>query len=338
MRFELSDEQEMLRESIRGALARDATPARVRAWAESGEWSAFDELAAQQSWEEIGIAEEDGGQGGGLVELAVLFEELGRAAAPSGRLLARCGGANLPSGRPPDEPGAFEVDGGLLTGRAELVLDAPGAERLVIPVTSGETVALWAVDAAHPGVTVQSRALLDATRRFADLELEAVPAELLREEDPSRLAARAAVMVAAESLGLARAMLAMTVDYVGERVQFRVPVGSFQAVKHAAAQTLVEIEAAHSGVYYAAWAVEHGAGDALEHAWIAKAFATETAAKAADTALFLHGAIAYTWEHDLQLWFKRAKLNRELLGPPGVYWDRVAGVLELSADPVGSVA
>src|ERR671928_1816702 len=93
MRFELSDEQAMLRESIRGTLARDAGRAQIRAWAESGDWSGFDELAAHQGWEEIGIAEEHGGQGGGLVELAVLFEELGRAAAPSGRLLTCCGAA-----------------------------------------------------------------------------------------------------------------------------------------------------------------------------------------------------------------------------------------------------
>src|ERR671924_399036 len=111
MRFELSDDQAMLRESIRGTLAREAGRAQIRAWAESGDWSAFDELAARQCWEDIGTAEDDGGQGGGL-----------------------------------DHPAGFAADRGAITGRAELVLDAPGRLRLVVPVHDGETIALWAVD------------------------------------------------------------------------------------------------------------------------------------------------------------------------------------------------
>lgn len=358
MHFALSDEQTLLQESVRGTLTRDAPHARVRAWAEAQDLSEFDDLTRRQEWSGIGVPEERGGQGGGLVELAVVFEELGRAGAPSGRMLARSGGASgyaqllgvsgadleraivtdegvtlgHTANRPPDAPVGLNIDGGLLTGVVELVLDAPGARSflLPVPVTTGQ-VELWLVDRQTAGVRLHPRRLLDRTRAFADLELAGASGERVGTVDDANLvAARAAVLIAAESLGLARTMLTMTTEYVNERVQFGVPVGSFQAVQHAAAQAVVDIEAAHSGVYYAAWAMDAGDADALMSAWIAKAYACEMAARVADTALMLHGAIGYTWEHDLQLLFKRAKLNCALYGSPGTYWSRVAAGLRLT--------
>jgi alkylation response protein AidB-like acyl-CoA dehydrogenase len=147
------------------------------------------------------------------------------------------------------------------------------------------------------------------------------------------VAARGAVIVAADALGAAQRMLDMTVEYVADRRQFGVPVGSFQAVKHAAAEMLVAIEGTRAAVHYAAWAVAAGEPGAQLDAWVAKARAARAASFVADKALFLHGAVGYTWEHDLQLLFKRAKSDAELFGGPGLYEDRIANALALVPEP-----
>jgi alkylation response protein AidB-like acyl-CoA dehydrogenase len=121
-------------------------------------------------------------------------------------------------------------------------------------------------------------------------------------------------------------MLDLAVEYAGQRHQFGVPIGSFQAVKHAAATMLVGIEAARSIVYFAAASVDAPADRRdpqwLLHAAAAKAQVTAEAARAADSALTLHGAVGYTWEHDLQLSYKRAKLDEALFGAPEA-WNRL---------------
>jgi alkylation response protein AidB-like acyl-CoA dehydrogenase len=211
-----------------------------------------------------------------------------------------------------------------------MVLSAPGAERMLVPLADKEGLDLWLVDAPADGLRIASRHLIDRTRQFGDVTFDSTPATLigrLSKPAASEANARLALLLAAESLGLARRMLAMTVEYVGQRVQFGVPVGSFQAVKHSAAEAFVDIEAAHSGVYYGAWALQEREPDGVMTAWIAKAFATEMAARTADRALMLHGAIGYTWEHDLQIYYKRAKLNLELFGSPKLYRERIAASL-----------
>jgi alkylation response protein AidB-like acyl-CoA dehydrogenase len=129
-------------------------------------------------------------------------------------------------------------------------------------------------------------------------------------------------------------MLDLTVAYAEQRHQFGVPIGSFQAVKHAAATMLVAVEAARSVVMFAAASVDLPADERddrwLLHAAAAKAQVTAEAAHAADTALTLHGAIGYTWEHDLQLFYKRAKLDRELFGSPEVWNELIADGLRLT--------
>jgi alkylation response protein AidB-like acyl-CoA dehydrogenase len=356
MQFAFDDEHLMLRDAIRAALERSAPIGRIREWAESGDPGPFDTIAAQQGWHGIGLSDDLGGEGGGLLERAILFEELGRAAAPSGTLLtaaavldlAVSSGSHIPEvlecrehlafAAPADRPfdairaDAFTVENTLISGATRLVLNATGSGQLVVPVRTGDKVAVWVVEADSPNVTVTPRTLLDRGRRFGDVRIDGatgehvgtVPLDALR-----RVAARAAVLTAAESLGAARRMLEMTVGYAKERKQFGVLIGSFQAVKHAAAQMLVDIEAAHSGVYFAAWALDHEHPEAELHAWIVKAFAGEMGVRASDSALFLHGAIGYTWEYDLQLYFKRAKANHELFGSSKLYRERIAQALNL---------
>jgi alkylation response protein AidB-like acyl-CoA dehydrogenase len=124
-------------------------------------------------------------------------------------------------------------------------------------------------------------------------------------------------------------MLDLTVEYARDRRQFGVPIGSFQAVKHAAAQMLVDVEASRSAAYFAAWSVQTGDSEAPLHASVAKAFCSEAAAHVADSALSLHGAVGYTWEHDLHFFYKRAQANLSLFGSPVQHREAVARMLPL---------
>ena len=142
-------------------------------------------------------------------------------------------------------------------------------------------------------------------------------------------AARAAVLVAADSLGLMAKMLEMAVAYSKQRQQFGVLIGSFQAVKHAAATMLVEVEAARSAVYFAAASVDAEGPQSELHAAAVKAQVTAAGSRVADSALTLHGAVGYTWEHNLHLFYKRAKLNESLYGRPEAWNERIADGLAL---------
>jgi alkylation response protein AidB-like acyl-CoA dehydrogenase len=350
MDLAFTDEQQFLREAVRGAIDREASLPTIRRWViEPEPWPHLGDahaLAVRQGWTGIGIPEEHGGQGGDLLELAILAEELGRGAVPADGLYAtllaatalgaadgeeareaiealalgeRIGALVHPGGQPADaRPGGRN---------AELVLGAAQADVLVR--WDGDTLELYDAAAAE----CIPRLLVDRTRSVADVSLVASP--LKRHEgvgcDAMRsVAARAAVLVAADALGAAQRMLDMTVEYVAARRQFGVPVGSFQAVKHAAAEMLVAIEGTRAAVHYAAWSVAAGEPGAAVDAWVAKARSARAASIVADKALFLHGAVGYTWEHDLQLLFKRAKSDAQLFGGVGIYDDRIADALELA--------
>jgi alkylation response protein AidB-like acyl-CoA dehydrogenase len=138
-----------------------------------------------------------------------------------------------------------------------------------------------------------------------------------------------AVLVAADSLGATERMLELAVEYSKQRHQFGVPIGSFQAVKHAAATIEVGVEAGRSAVYFAAASVEAGLPECSLHAAAVKAQVTAEGARAADTALTMHGAIGYTWEHDLHLFYKRARLDEYLAGKPVAWNERIADGLAL---------
>ncbi|MGA9490272.1 MAG: acyl-CoA dehydrogenase family protein, partial [Mycobacterium sp.] len=178
--------------------------------------------------------------------------------------------------------------------------------------------------------------LLDRSRDVADVHLDDGAArriELDAAETLREIATRAAVVVAADALGAAERMLHLAVEYSKQRQQFGRPIGSFQAVKHAAAQMLVTTESSLSIVCYAAQSVQEGLYERATHAAVAKAQVTGAVAELADSALTLHGAIGYTWEHDLQLFYKRAKLDRVLFGTPAAWNERIAEALPLLPVP-----
>jgi alkylation response protein AidB-like acyl-CoA dehydrogenase len=300
-----------------------------------------------------------GGQGGGLLELALMAEQFGRSVAPSGAwmsammaLPALAGHPEIEasivrgestvavavdSTKPADAGTAIHAEAGtsggfVIDGTVATVLAADSAEHLVVPARTPSGPALFLVSIAAGGTEIRRRKLLDRSRTVADVTFDNAPATRLDAPAAEVLAAmarRAAVLIAADSLGASERMLELAVEYGNQREQFGVPIGSFQAMKHAAATMLVSVEAARSIVYFAAASVELGHDEADLHAATAKAQVTASAVTAADSALTMHGAVGYTWEHDLQLFYKRAKLNAQLFGAPSVWNERIATALPL---------
>lgn len=353
VRWKLDEEQSLFQESLRGWLEKVAPSAAVHAWLDSGDPSGFEQRLAADGWLAVGASEERGGQGGGLLELALTAEELARRAAPSGAWLATAialpalpdePAARVLSGegfaalvtradRTPEVPTTMVVeDDGTLHGVVPMVLGADRATRLLVPVANPSGAQLYAVEATAAGVALTPRELLDRTRSVADVALagaRGIRLEVDADQFLVEAAARAAVLVSADALGAMGRMLDLAVEYSKQRHQFGVPIGSFQAVKHAAASILVAVEAARSIAYFAAASVEAGHPEREVHAAVAKAQVTASAAHSADTALTMHGAIGYTWEHDLHLYYKRAKLDEQLWGTPATWNERIATALDL---------
>jgi alkylation response protein AidB-like acyl-CoA dehydrogenase len=359
--WNLSPEQDAYQEAFRDWLSDVAAPDVVRRWLDAGDAAAFEKLVADGGWGGVGLPEELGGQGGGLVELALTAEELARAAAPSAGWLATVlvvpalalaghrdiaelalagqGAAYLvPAECVPDEAPPLSVDeAGAISGSVPRVLAGGTAVTFVVPAVSSSTAdgqELRLVEAGAPEVTRTGRKLLDRSRAVADVRLDRAPSRRLELADPAgvlrQASARAAVLVAADSLGASGRMLDLAVAYSKQRHQFGVPIGSFQAVKHAAAMILVGVEAARSAVYFAAASVDAGGPESFLHAAAVKAQVTAEGSRTADSALTLHGAIGYTWEYDLQLFYKRARLDEKLLGTPAQWNERIASGLALT--------
>jgi alkylation response protein AidB-like acyl-CoA dehydrogenase len=348
--WKLSQEQEAYAKAFRDWLSDVAPPQTVRRWLDEADASAFEARFAADGWAGVGLPESLGGQGGGLIELALTAEELARAAAPSAAWLAtvlavpalaeRDGlvgettGFLIPAECVPDQaPPLTTADAaGTLTGAVPRVLAGDTAVQFIVPLGEGKARELRLVDASAPGVTRTARHLLDRSRSVADVTLVRAPSVRL-DVDPAELltqaAARAAVLTAADSLGAAERMLDLAVTYSKQRRQFGVPIGSFQAVKHAAATIEVGVEAARSAVHFAAASVDAGDPQSFLHAAAVKAQVTAEGARAAEAALTMHGAIGYTWEYDLHLFFKRARLDQQLFGAPAVWNERIASGLVL---------
>ncbi|MDX3385475.1 acyl-CoA/acyl-ACP dehydrogenase [Streptomyces niveiscabiei] len=208
-----------------------------------------------------------------------------------------------------------------LYGEVVRVLDGHSAGVLVVAAHCGgfarSRVRLFVVRGDAVGVTRVRHTALDATRPLGRVQLRDSPAELLGNSDIDVLPALAstgaafAAHLACEAVGAAGRVLEMTVEHVKQREQFGRVIGSFQAVQHRLADVYVQVQAARSAAYYAAWA---GGGQAV--GGIALAQALDTLRLAAGEGIQLHGGIGFTWEHDAQLYFKRAVGDALLFGPP----------------------
>jgi alkylation response protein AidB-like acyl-CoA dehydrogenase len=239
------------------------------------------------------------------------------------------------------EPAPFRIErtarGLRLHGRAAFVPDAAGARQLLLLAADpGGTPVIVAADSGLPGIGCHDQPVLDTTRRLglvtADDVAVSEPSVWRFAGDPQaavrRLLDRAAVAVACDSLGLSEAMLEATVGYARVREQFGRPIGSFQAVKHACADMLVQNCIARQLVTDA---VERLAVPGPGHdpqvtvaASMAKSYACGAAVDVAGKAMQLHGGIGYTWESGIHVYLKRAALNRALFGSPAAHRRRLA--------------
>jgi alkylation response protein AidB-like acyl-CoA dehydrogenase len=304
---------------------------------------------ADAGWIGLEVTDDLGGAGATFAEVAVVLEEMGRAASSTNYLGSAVLGIGvlkslqhsnsrdrlLPevaSGavRVAVAMGSFTLDGTMrLSGRAEFVPDAEGTDRVLTIGTDPDGIPV-VVDTV--GLAVTPQPVLDETRRFAAVAADDVTvaesAVLRFDGDPAenvrRLLDRACVAVACDSLGLSEAMLAATVSYVGVRQQFGRPIGSFQAVKHACADMQVQISVARQLVGAAVQALADGGPDASTAASMAKAYACGTAVEVVGKAMQLHGGIGYTWESGIHVYLKRAALNRSLFGSPADHRRKLA--------------
>jgi alkylation response protein AidB-like acyl-CoA dehydrogenase len=289
VRFAFSDEQLAMRDAVRAFLEKECPPKVVRdAWTNdtgrSGLWPRLGELGV------LGVLapEKHGGFGGDYLDLVLLLEETGRAALPE----------------PVVEHAAVAVP---LLDEARAEAGAAGAVTITVAHPSGLVLYADTADLVllgdrfiEPG-TVQRRRheSVDGSRRLFAILAPATSIQLASVD-------RAALGIAAQLIGLADHMLAMTVEYAKERRQFGVPIGSFQAVKHHLADVALALEFARPLVYRAAWSIAHSDDARSVHVAMAKARASEAALRAGRVALQVHGAIGYTTEYDLHLWMKRA--------------------------------
>ncbi|MBY4573369.1 acyl-CoA dehydrogenase [Gordonia paraffinivorans] len=347
MHWELSEEHEMFATALREWVSAKYSTEKVRRLVDDGDADSFGRALIEEGWWGVGYPEDAGGQGGGVLELALAAREFGRGAVPDSQWLAAALVAPLltetelarqlsgetrfvlavradraPAWRPLPAPGPG------ISGRVGQVLGATGADVFLVPVTGTGGDGLARVAAADTVVTADD--LLDRTRAIATIDFTEATATEIIPADPvafDRVSALAAALTAADALGAAERMLELSVEYSKQRKQFGRFIGSFQAVQHACAQMLVTVEAGFSSALYAAAAIDAGLEDAGTFAAVAKAQVTATAAELADSALTVHGAIGYTWEHDLHLFYKRTKLDRPLFGTPQAWNERIAAAL-----------
>lgn len=220
---------------------------------------------------------------------------------------------------------ARKEGGWRLYGQVGQVLDGHSADLLLVAAHAGgyarSRTLLFLVPGDAPGLVRTRQTSLDATRPQACLELREVAAELLGDEETDAGACLAhagdvtATVLAAEAVGAADRILELTVEHALQRRQFGRAIGSFQAVKHRLADVYVQVQAARSAAYYAAWATASTDHGSERVGGLSLAQALDSLRAAAAEGIQLHGGIGFTWEHEAQLYFKRAAGDELLFGP-----------------------
>jgi hypothetical protein len=301
----VTEERELLRATVAALVDKHASPAAVRNAVASDR--GYDESLWKLLCEQVGAAalvvpEELGGAGGELADVAVVLEELGKALVPTpllGTTLAEL--ALLAAGEPDTDTLERLADGtsiGTVVFDPGYVVNGDAAD--VVIAANGGTLSRWTTFTAH---RVDA---MDLTRRLARVE----PKDTADIGADPGLADTAAILLAAEQIGAATKCLDLTVAYTKDRVQFGRPIGSFQALKHRMADLYVAVQSARAVVEDAI------AEPSATSAALSRVAASEAFSKVAAEAVQMHGGIAITWEHDIQLYFKRAHGSAQLLGPP----------------------
>jgi alkylation response protein AidB-like acyl-CoA dehydrogenase len=362
--FDLNDEQQQIKATAKEFLASRYKPERVRELIdtelgfEDSDWQEMAELG----WPGLALPEEHGGQGLGIVDLAVVFEEMGYGLATTPLLSNTVAGLALALNGTEEQKaeflaplaagekrgtvalfdagsaaviGEFEMEaqpgngGVVLDGEKVLVMDAAAADFLLVATADGRR---HIVEREQSGVSVTKEPSIDPTRRVYSVRFDGVEVTAERtlsgdQEDYLPVLYRGCVAVSAELTGIAQRTMEMAVEYAKERQQFGRPIGSYQAVSHRCAQMLLETEGSRSATYYAAWAADASPEDLPLAASMAKAYASDAGWRVADRSLQVHGGIGFTWEHDLHLWLKRAKVDSAIFGDAHWHRDRVADLI-----------
>ena len=319
MNFDFSDDQQDIKRTARDLLGKRSTFEKVREAAEARRYddALWNELR-DLGWPGIAIAEEHGGQGLGVVELAILLEELGYACAATPLLGSAMAGLAIQAAGSEGQrarwlPGlaSGEVVGG--AGTPELVAD--GGEAGVFVLVEDGAARVVARDDAD----VEVLETIDPTRSYARVSGDGEPLA----GDAEAAIDRATVAIAAELVGISQRALEMTLDYVKERKQFDTPVGAYQAVSHRCAAMLLHTEGARSATYFAAWAADAEPARLPEAASMAKVASADGGRETTASAIQAHGGIGFTWEADVHWLYKRAQVDARLLGGAGAHRARL---------------
>jgi alkylation response protein AidB-like acyl-CoA dehydrogenase len=371
-------EREEFRRIIRDFLEAKSPESEVRrlmATTEGYDPSVWGQLAGELGLPGLIIPEEYGGQGFGFTELAVVFEEMGRAllCSPFLSTVALAATAILHSG---DESAKAELlplvasgsltatvacaedsgrwdqhgiamqasadgNGYRLTGTKTFVIDGHTADVIIVAARTGKGISLFHVRADAQGLAREPLATMDETRKQAKLNFSNTPATLLGAEGAGWHTLQlvldlTAVALAAEQVGGAQRVLEMSVEYAKTRVQFGRPIGYFQAIKHKCANILIQVEAARSAAYYASWCAAEVNAELGSAAAIAKSYCSEAYYYAAKENIQIHGGVGFAWEHPAHLYFKRAKSTELLFGDPAYHRELLMQRLAGPARPLGT--
>jgi alkylation response protein AidB-like acyl-CoA dehydrogenase len=367
-----ADEQHELGQSVRAVCERFAPEERVRAVAHDheGTYRGFDAdlwkvLCNQVGVGAIALPEDLGGAGYGATALGVVAHELGRALAPvpflASTVLAT--GLLLDSGANAQQlatladgersaAAAISGDGGMwnrgtitltavpdgdswsIHGIVRHVLNGTAADDLVVVATVDGEPAVFLLDAATPGTTVESERVLDGTRPMATITFAQASATRLTVAGPvddiiERGVHRALAVLSAEQVGACERVLEIATEYARTREQFGRPIGSFQAIKHRCADMLVDLEWARSASQAALQSVDDDDGETGWRASMAKAVCSEALRDMSHANLQIHGGIGFTWEDSAHLYLKRARTDEVIFGGPAFHWDRLAAEAKL---------
>jgi alkylation response protein AidB-like acyl-CoA dehydrogenase len=368
MDFGFSEEQEMLRQSVRDFLGAESPMTYVRQMMEDERGFSDDQWKkmAALGWTGLIIPEEYGGAGLNMVDMVVVLEEMGKGVFPGpffasailGGVAIDLGGSAEQKQRwlpaladgsqratlaQVEESGRWDAEGIQLAAKAAgggfslsgtklFVHDAHNADLLIVPARTGgagtDGVTVFVVDAKAKGIAVRVLKTMDQTRKLCEVTLDAVAVgkdAVLGEVGKGwalldRLVDRAKVALCAEMCGGAQRVLEMSVEYAKVREQFGKPIGSFQAIQHKCANMMVQVESAKSATYYAAWAVANDVPEAHLAACMAKAYTSDAYRFVSAEGIQIHGGIGFTWEHDMHLYFKRAKGSEVTFGD--ATWNR----------------
>ncbi len=330
MDFTLSDEQQLLRETARNLLAKECPTSLVRAYID-------DPSAADPLWDALCDFAALGD--GPATDLGLFLEETGYVAAPGPFF------ATTALFAPVLEALGHDLLSDVLTGGATGTVALAGADGVWIVngepvktfVPEADRVEWLALVSAGPEVAVVPAAevphrrvgTIDWSRRLFEVDLAGVRGDAQRVDAQvlDAIVERATVVLAAEMVGTARRLFEMTLEYAKQRIQFDVPIGSFQAIQHKLAELSLAVERAQSAAQYAAMAIDADDPDRHRAVHVAKAAAGAAATRAAKDGIQIHGGIGYTWEHDLHLFIRRAYGSEHWMGTTAWHHDRLAELL-----------